>query len=189
MTKSVFFIVLISLYLAAETSAKAQDIKYEIDYMIVDTSVDKNKFQPNAAQLKYILPYSEDFDFEGILGFGVGQETAHYKYQLATEYTVHFRFTNFAGVYLKAHAKLDPMVLAFAHLGIARMEYNFSSSLPQYKPDGTVSQMGLAYGFGLSLNILEQGAFVLIYDQFPSVKSDNVKIRSSALSIGYQSTF
>jgi len=189
MTKCAFFIVLISLSLAAETSAKAQEAKYEFDYLLVDSTVDSNKFQPNAAQLKYIVPYDQNFEFEGVLGFGVGVESARFKYQLATEYTVHFRFTNSAGVYLKAHAKLDPLVWAFAHLGIARMEYNISASLPQFKPDGTVSQIGLAYGFGLSMNILDHGAFVLIYDQFPDVKSDNVKIHSSALSIGYQSSF
>jgi len=189
MIKNTFHIIIFGLLLAAVNHALAQEAKYELDYMLVDSTLGNNKYQPNAAQLKYIIPYTQNFEFEGVLGFGAGVESAHFKYQLATDYTQHFRLTDLVGLYIKAHAEIEPKVLAFAHAGLVRMEYNISSSLSQIKPDGTVTQLGLGYGIGISMNLFEHSSFVLNFDHFPEAKSDGVKIRSTALSIGYQSTF
>ena len=177
------------LLLATVNYAYAQEAKYELDYMLVDSTLGNNKYQPNAVQLKYLIPYTQNFEFEGALGFGAGVESAHFKYQLATDYTQHFRLTDFVGLYLKAHVEIEPKVLAFAHAGLVRMEYNISSSITQIKPDGTVSHTGLGYGIGISMKLLEHSSFILIYDHFPDAKSDAINIRSTALSIGFQSTF
>ena len=169
--------------------SKADDAKYEFHYMSIDTHMDGVAFEPKALQFKYVKPYSTIVDFEAMLAFGLGQESVDRKIQFATILTQKLRLSSILGAYVKAHVPLEPKVWFFGHLGLARIEYNVSNSISGISPDGSTNDTGLAYGVGLSFNILERGALILQYDQFPDIHADDTKIDTASLSFGYQTTF
>jgi len=189
MIKKLIAGVLISIVANASQSALALEAKYEVNYLFVDTKVDNANYEPNAILLKYVIPYTANIELEGALGFGTGEETEHLKYLSTTPYEQHLSLTDFAGVYLKAHALIEPTVWAVGRLGIVRMEYNVTSSISGIEPDGKFSDFGLSYGVGLSFNLFDNGSIVLGFDQYPDVKSNNATISSAAISLGYQSSF
>lgn len=167
----------------------ASDDNYEIHYMFVDTNLEGVSIEPQALQFKYIKPYSERIDMEGMLAVGVGEDSVNRKIQLATKFSQDYRLTSIVGAYVKAHAVLEPRIWFYAQVGLARVEYDISSSISGVSPDGTVNGTGFAYGMGLSFALLERGAFILEFNQYPDIEVDDVTIDTAALSLGYQMPF
>lgn len=171
------------------TPSFANEQIYELQYMFVDSDVEGAGFEPNALQFKYIKPYSSYIDFEGMIALGINEAKIERKLPAVGTFTQKFKLSNIVGIFGKIHAELEPRVLLYGHLGLARIEYDISSSASGVSPDGLLSDTGAAYGIGLSFAILKKGAFVVEYNQFPDVNKQGDTIDTAALSVGYQMPF
>ena len=56
--------------------AMADNSKYEIDYLLMDTDIEGAGYEPKALQYKHIIPYNRIIDFEGIVALGITEEKA-----------------------------------------------------------------------------------------------------------------
>ena len=175
------------VFLSTPTFADEQI--YELQYMFVDSDLEGAAFEPNALQFKYIKPYSSYIDFEGLVALGINEVKIERKLPAVGTFTQKFKLSNIIGIFGKIHTELEPRVLLYGHLGLARIEYDISSSAPGVLPDGMLSDSGAAYGIGLSFAILKKGAFVVEFNQFPDVNKQGNTIDTAALSIGYQMPF
>jgi len=185
---SAVFLVLCATTLIT-TTASADEKIYELQYMFVDSDLKGDSFEPHALQFKYIKPYSPMIELEAMIALGINEKKITRKEAPFGTFTQKLRLSNIIGVFAKAHAELEPTVRLYGHIGLARVEYNISTSISGVTPDGTESDSGFAYGFGLSFAVFEKGAFIIEYDQYPDIAESNSTINTAALSVGYQMPF
>ena len=169
--------------------AMADNSKYEIDYLLIDTDIEGAGYEPKALQYKHIIPYNRIIDFEGIVALGITEEKANRKTGIATFYTQKFRLSNALGLMAKVSGAMEPKVHAYIHAGLMRIEYDVSTSAGGNGPNGSQSDTGLAYGFGITFSFLKKGAFVLEFNELPDISTGNNTIKTSVLSLGYQMPF
>ena len=61
------------------TLVQAQEQQYEIHYLLLDTSTQGAKYQPNALLYKHIIPYNKIIALEGIVALGITEESERRK--------------------------------------------------------------------------------------------------------------
>jgi hypothetical protein len=177
------------LMLGIAQFAAAENSKYEIDYLLMDTDIEGAGYEPTALQYKHIIPYNRIIDLEGIIALGISEEKANRKTGIATFYTQKFKLSNALGFLVKVSGALEPKVHAYIHAGLMRIEYDVSTTTGGNGPDGSQSDSGLAYGFGIAFSFLKKGAFVLEFNELPDISTGNNTIKTSVLSLGYQMPF
>ena len=189
MKKFLTYSLTLLMLLLVNTVTLAEERLYDLQYVLLDTDVEGAGFEPEALQFKYIIPYSPLIDFEALLALGIDEQKVTRSVPGVGPFTQKCKLSNIVGVLGKIHFALEPRVYFYAHLGVARIEYDISSSADGISPDGSVSDTGAAYGIGLSFALLKKGAFVLEYNQFPDVNKQGTSIDTAALSLGYQMPF
>jgi len=167
----------------------AEDSLYEIQYLLVDTNFEGASYEPGALMYKYIIPYNRILNLEGIVGLGVTEEKSTRKIGIAGTYRQKLKVANILGIQLGLYGELEPKVHAYAHIGLTRLEYDISTPDWAGGLDGAQSDTGLSYGVGLNFKLLNRGAFVVEFNEFPDITSSNITISTSTLSIGYQMPF
>lgn len=181
-------VVVLSLAISPPVLAEASH--FELQYMFMEADLDDANFEPDAVLYKHIIPYNSFINLEGIVAIGVTKEKEYRKTGVAGTYTQKLILSNMLGIMANISGHLEPKVHAYVHFGLVRMDYDLSTpSWVVGGPNGSQSQTGLAYGFGLSLHVLEKGAFIVEYNEFPDVDVGNKSIKTTALSVGYQVPF
>jgi opacity protein-like surface antigen len=189
-TKSIPLTILaIILQFGLTNSVIAEQSRYEINYLLIDTNIQGAAYEPNALQYKHIIPYNSFIDLEGIVALGINEKKVTRKIGVGGIYTQKLTFSNMLGVMVKLYSALEPKVHGYIHFGLARIDYDISTPSWVGGPDGSQSDTGFAYGFGLSFAILKKGAFILEFNELPEVSAGNSTIDTSVLSIGYQMPF
>lgn len=169
--------------------AMAEQTLYEIHLMLIDTNFSGANYEPNALLYKHIVPYNSFINLEGIVALGINEDEATRKVGVGSTYKQKLKFSNMLGVMVNFTGEIEPRVHAYAHFGVARVDYDISTPSGINGPDGSQSDTGMAYGFGLSFGFLKTGAFVLEFNELPDVNTENDTIDTSVISLGYQMPF
>lgn len=181
-------ITVVTLLLSSQNAIAEQSL-YEIHYLLVETDIKEANYEPNALLYKHIVPYNSFINLEGIVALGISEEKALRKVGIAGTYTQKLTFSNMLGLMVSFSGAVEPRVHAFAHFGLTRVEFDISTPSSIGGPDGSQSETGLAYGFGMTFKILKTGAFVLEFNRLPDVDAGSDVLETSVLSIGYQMPF
>ena len=169
--------------------AVAEQSSYEIHYLLVDTDLKGASYEPGALLYKHIVPYNSFINLEGVVALGLTEEKETRKVGIAGTYTQKLALSNMLGMFVNFTGELEPSVHAYVHAGLTRIEYDLSTPSWVGGPDGSQSETGLAYGIGMTFKILETGAFVLEFNQYPDIDTSGDTISTTILSLGYQMPF
>jgi hypothetical protein len=167
----------------------AEQSFYEIHYLLLDTNIEGANYEPNALLYKHIIPYNSFINLEGIVALGINEDEATRKVGVAGTYKQKIMLSNMIGFMVNFSGEVEPRVHAYAHFGLTRVDYDLSTPSWVGGPDGSQSETGLAYGFGMSFKILNTGAFVLEFNELPDIGAGSDTIDTSVLSLGYQMPF
>ena len=181
-------ITVVTLLLSSQ-NAMAEQSLYEIHYLLVETDLKEANYEPNALLYKHIVPYNSFINLEGVVALGIKEDKALRKTGISGTYTQKLMFSNMLGLMVSFSGAVEPRVHAFAHFGLTRVEFDISTPSSIGGPDGSQSETGLAYGFGMTFKVLKTGAFILEFNRLPDVDAGNDVLETSVLSIGYQMPF
>ena len=187
-SKKTFKLLLISLWFIAPVAAADQK-HYEIQYLLLESSTVGANYKPNALLYKHIVPYNKFLNFEGHVALGITEETARRKTGIAGNYTQKLRFSNMLSLMVKVYGAIEPRVQGYFHFGLSRVDLDLSTPSWVGGPDGSQSETGLAYGLGMTFNLLGKGAFVLEFTQLPEVDAGSETFNTVYIGLGYQLPF
>lgn len=186
-TKNIRLLVL-SLWFIAPLAA-AEDTHYELQYLLLESATVGATYRPNALLYKHIIPYNKFVNLEGHVALGITEETAKRKTGLATNYSQSLRFSNLLGLMVKVYGAIEPRVHGYVHFGLSRVDLDLSTQSGINGPNGSQSETGLAYGVGMTFNLLKKGAFVFEFTQLPEVEAGSDKFNTVYIGLGYQMPF
>lgn len=181
-------LLLVSLWCLAPL-ATAEQTHYEIQYLLLESTTVGATYRPNALLYKHIVPYNKYINLEGHVALGISEETARRKIGIATNYTQSLKFSNMLGLMVKLYGAIEPRVHGYVHFGLSRIDLELSTPSSVPGPNGSQTETGLAYGLGMTFQLLSKGAFVVEFTQLPEVEGGGETFNTLYIGLGYQLPF
>jgi opacity protein-like surface antigen len=178
---------------AFSVNAKAEGVKFGIDYLMLNSEVDILDFDTSAIQLRVSNELNPYFDLEGVLAFGVSDDTYTESDPLAGTASITGQLGNMFGVFAKLHSDSSSPFQIFGKVGLVMVEYDLDFFIDSPGLVGSASQSyddtGIAFGAGASFNITDKVAVAAEYSMLPDVDFEGLDIETDVIGVGIQMSF
>lgn len=173
--------------------AKAEGVKFGVDYLMLSSEVDVLDFDTSAIQFRISNELNPYFDLEGVLALGIGDDTYTIADPTGTV-SVTGQLGNMFGIFAKLHSDSSSPFQIFGRVGLAMVEYDIDTfiDVPGFitgSASESFDDTGIAFGVGASFNITDKSAIVAEYSKLPDVDADGIDIETDMISIGFQMSF
>ena len=199
--KNLFSILIVSSVIVFN-SMPTQAANLEIDYLMLDSEFGSENFDTTALQLKLVNPISPNADIEGVIAFGLDDDSLEETEtffdptlgNITVTATLEAQLGNMIGVFIKGHTGNDSAMQFFGRIGFAMVQIDYDatlavSGLGSISDSGSEDDSGIAFGFGAAFAVSDTDAFTIEYSQLPDVDFEGIDIETTALSLGYQMSF
>jgi len=150
---------------AFSVNAKAEGVKFGIDYLMLNSEVEILDFDTSAIQLRVSNELNPYFDLLG----------------------------NMFGVFAKLHSDSSSPFQIFGKVGLVMVEYDLDFFIDTPGLVGSASQSyddtGIAFGAGASFNITDKVAVAAEYSMLPDVDFEGLDIETDVIGVGIQMSF
>jgi len=180
----------VAVLFAFSLNAKAEGMKFGIDYLMLKSEASTADFDTSAIQLRFTNALNPNFDIEGVLAFGISDDTYSETDPFFGTVSVTGQLGNMFGVYAKFHNNSSSRFQVFGEVGFARVEYDldlFVQSLGSASE--SYDDIGIAFGAGASFNITDKLAISAEYSILPDVDFEGIDIETDTISVGILMSF
>lgn len=175
-------------------NANAEGVKFGIDYLMLNSEADTAKFDTSAVQLRISNSINPFLDIEGILAFGISDDTYTETEPGFGTVSVTSQLGNMFGVFARFHTNSSAKFQFFGRVGLAMVEYDLDlfADIPGLVT-GSASQSyddtGIAFGVGASFNVTDKIAIAAEYSILPDVDFEGIDIETDTLGVGILMSF
>jgi opacity protein-like surface antigen len=173
--------------------AKAEGVKFGVDYLMLSSEVDILDFDTSAIQFRISNELNPYFDLEGVLAFGVSDDTYTESDPLAGTASITGQLGNMFGIFAKLHSESSSPFQIFGKVGLVMVEYDLDFFIDSPGLVGSASQSyddtGIAFGVGASFNVSDKVAIIAEYSILPDVDFEGIDIETDTLGVGILMSF
>jgi len=184
-------ISIVAMLCAFSTSAMAEGVKVEIDYLMLKSEFGVADFDTSAIQVRAAGAVSPNVDIEGVLAFGISDDSYSVFQPGVGNVTLSVQLANMLGIYAKLHTDASSKFQFFGRLGLAIVKYDLDGSIQGVGSESaSYDDAGLSFGIGASFNFTKTSAIVAEYAVLPAVDIEGIEdMETDTIAVGLQMAF